>query len=52
MKYLNPSFSVGMPCHVSDEDWAAAFSGEDHAETDQEPTPSDPEAPEAGPAGR
>jgi hypothetical protein len=32
MKYLNKSFSVAMPAHVSDEDWAAAFQ-----ETEDEP---------------
>lgn len=26
MNYIYKQFSVCMPCHVSDEDWAAAFS--------------------------
>lgn len=26
MKSLNKTFTIAMPCHVSDEDWHAAFA--------------------------
>jgi len=37
MKYLQKSFSVGMPIHVSDEDWEAAMrKPDDEAEEEKE----------------
>ena len=36
MKYLQKSFSVGMPINVSDEDWEAAMSHPDPEEEEEE----------------